>query len=758
VKEFKLIKQNNEKLDLDLVNPIVRNILENVVIPRSRNAYNLDFGVQAIHTSLANFAVMARLHYIPSAGNIKNTKMTTYYAMSFLSSGRGKDFVSDLIENELFADLSKGFDNLVNIKALSYNQTMRESMDNWIENGFNNKNEPYGKKEYAEDVKTKFMPTTVSDLGLRFGEATPEGLAYARSRVKYIDVGSPSLKIPEFSMALSSTNIGTLFTSLIELWENGNMSAKTTKNALLPMCNEVPILFNAYTDPSKILNDEKMQSMLVNNFSSGLGRRTFVVYPEEEDFIRKTTPPVKSIDKEIIDGITKPIMQNIKVFFNMNNIDTWKRPVQYFNDKASDYMNKVSDLCYEKDIELRGKITDGELANISSLVAKIEKLASLYAFIEGRVEINVDDCRYATYWSTYTSSYLGKISRVLTSPERLFNLMYRKNDWVSGIEIEQAGIFKNSFDFNKSLDNTLQNLSQYCSVKNTDLIVSNRDGGAILRVKKIPLVDPDKLVTSSMVGSHDSIKLMADGWTKSEFKFDNLYKFLCGEKECAITACELKDGKRLDDSATGRIQFIALDFDDGLTWEDGMKRFENYTYFAYQSRNHQKEKNGKICDRYRVILLLERELSLNKQQYANMYKKVLAILAPEADHSCTNIGRIFFSSVNSDFVYNDGKPFKAHLFLDENKTEKVYSARTKLDGSGLKDYFLSEIDVVNTQRTGGINLLARACYATRDPMKMSGKEEAKAWIIALSKLIFDAYWQKHNLEKEVLGILDKVWN
>lgn len=755
-----------KEIDLNMVHPKVRLILEQIVIPRIRNSYSVDFSIQAIHTSFANFATYARLCYIPSSGNSRNFKMTTYYAMSFLGSGKGKDFITDMIENELFDGLSIGLEKLLEQKAYTSNMRTKDEIDTWLAEGITSYGTPYSKKEYNEDVKTKFMPTTSVEMGLRFGQATTEGLAYARTRVKKIDIGSPYLKIPEFSSALSQATTKEMFTSLIELWEDGNMSAKTTKGSLLPSCKNIPILFNAYTDPSKIINDTKKQKSLVDEFSSGMGRRTFVVYPEESDFIKKDSKPIHGIPDNVKDEITKPIMDGIKKFFNMFDSHNWTKPFQYFSPEAIDYMDRVGEICLKEEEKLRGLITDGELANIVSLCAKIEKLASLYAFIEGKLEISVDDCKYATYWATYTSKYLGKISRVLTPPERLFKIMDRRQDWISGFEIEQAGIFEASFDFNKKLDSTLQNLSQYCSMNNSELVVSQRDGGIIMRTRKIPLVNPDKLVTSYMMGDFDDIKKQSIGWKRAEFKWDEMYKFFCGDSQGAILASEIpEDESRSDDNSSGKIQFIALDFDDGkLEWDDIENRFGNYTFFAYQSRNHQKVKykgsdnEQKACDRFRVILLLERELVLNKTQYSSMYKRIRSVIAPESDESTSNISRLFFNSPNSEFIYNDGVPFKAHLFMDESKTEKVYSQNTKLDGSGLKDYFISEIDIVNIRRTGGVNLLVKACYATKDAMNMANKEEAKAWIIELSKLIFDSYWDRHNLDKEVLGCLEKVWN
>ncbi len=752
------IRFNDDKINLDMVNPVVRDILENVAIPRSRYAYSEDFIIQAIHTSLGHFSVNARLSYVPSGGNMLSTKMTTYYAISFLGSGKGKDHFTDIMENELFNVLITGFDKRMSMKAKDRNNQTRIEMENWLLEGVTSDNKPYTKKEYGEDTKTRFMATTVSDLGLRFGQATPEGLAYARNRIKMIDMGSPILKIPEFSSALSSPDLKQLFTSLIELWENGNMSPKTTKDKLLPSSNNIPIMFYAYTDPSKIINDERKQRALVDEFSSGIGRRTFVVYPDEKDFVPRKVKFLSEIPKEVKDRITTPILENIKKFFNMNNLDTWKKPVQVFTPEAIEYMDLVNEYCSEYEIKSRGILTDGELANIVSLGSKIEKLASIYAFIEGRILISIDDCKQATYWCSYTSKYLGKISKVLTQTERLFYIMKRKQNWITGIEVEQAGIFDKSFDFNKKLESTLQNLSQLCAMNEYELIVSKRDGGTILKVKKIPLVNGDNMRTSYMAGKHNLIMKKKEGWNPLEFKWNQLHTYLCGNEEGALIACELDDGIRLDDSANGRIQFLALDFDDGSpTYEEALKEFDKYTYFAYTTRNHQKEKNEKVCDRFRIILLLERELELTKDKYQSMYKRIQQILAPTSDKSCSNISRMFFNSPNSLYKYNEGAKFKAHLFCDENKVEKVYSSTTKLDGSGLKNYFLSEIDIVNISRTGGIATLVKACYATRDPMNMSGMGEAEAWIRELAGMIYDEYWKRHNLDKEVLGVLRKVW-
>ena len=54
---------------------------------------------------------------------------------------------------------------------------------------------------------------------------------------------------------------------------------------------------------------------------------------------------------------------------------------------------------------------------------------------------------------------------------------------------------------------------------------------------------------------------------------------------------------------------IALDFDEGLTIKEAEMRFRNKRHIIAPSRNHQKEKNGVVSDRFRVILFLENRIT-----------------------------------------------------------------------------------------------------------------------------------------------------
>lgn len=96
---------------------------------------------------------------------------------------------------------------------------------------------------------------------------------------------------------------------------------------------------------------------------------------------------------------------------------------------------------------------------------------------------------------------------------------------------------------------------------------------------------------------------------------------------------------------------IALDFDDGLTLEAAEFAFRKYKNIIAPTRNHQKEKHGKTCDRYRVILFLSEPITESKV-YHNTYKSLLEKF-PMAD-TTSDPARMFYPS-QSIYSSTDGE-------------------------------------------------------------------------------------------------------
>lgn len=85
---------------------------------------------------------------------------------------------------------------------------------------------------------------------------------------------------------------------------------------------------------------------------------------------------------------------------------------------------------------------------------------------------------------------------------------------------------------------------------------------------------------------------------------------------------------------------MVLDIDDGMPVEKAKEVFSGYEHIILLSRNHQKEKNGVITDRYRVITRLNETIT-TKEDYKATWRKVFESF-PFIDPACSDASRFFY--------------------------------------------------------------------------------------------------------------------
>lgn len=94
-------------------------------------------------------------------------------------------------------------------------------------------------------------------------------------------------------------------------------------------------------------------------------------------------------------------------------------------------------------------------------------------------------------------------------------------------------------------------------------------------------------------------------------------------------------------------QAIAIDVDndgpnDNYTIAEAAEKFAQYKHLIMPSKSHQKEKGGKVADRFRVILFLDRPVTDAKDFQATW--KTIYESYPAADRACKDASRFFFPS------------------------------------------------------------------------------------------------------------------
>ena len=166
-----------------------------------------------------------------------------------------------------------------------------------------------------------------------------------------------------------------------------------------------------------------------------------------------------------------------------------------------------------------------------------------------------------------------------------------------------------------------------------------------------------------------------------------------------------KDNYRNSDNYMNFSDLIILDIDDGLTIDEAKKVFMQFDYIIATTKSHQKEKNNKVCDRFRVILPTDKSIHLNKLEYSKMMEEVYQDY-PFVDTVCKDASRFYFPSKDSEVYLHNGfcnfywedyhdKAIKKSIENEDNQRRKRQLEKTfsnKLEyGNGEKIDYIRNI-------------------------------------------------------------------
>lgn len=113
-----------------------------------------------------------------------------------------------------------------------------------------------------------------------------------------------------------------------------------------------------------------------------------------------------------------------------------------------------------------------------------------------------------------------------------------------------------------------------------------------------------------------------------------------------------KDGEAKNDSWLYQ-DLIIFDIDEGLGLEEAKEIFSPYCCLIATTRSHQKEKNGKICDRFRVILLAKERIFCEAEEYKEIMENIFKEY-PFVDKACKDPSRIYFGHFDSEIWISGG--------------------------------------------------------------------------------------------------------
>jgi len=138
------------------------------------------------------------------------------------------------------------------------------------------------------------------------------------------------------------------------------------------------------------------------------------------------------------------------------------------------------------------------------------------------------------------------------------------------------------------------------------------------------------------------------------------------------SAGKFKDGHRKNNNWEGCVDVLILDIDEGCSIKQAMNIFSKYEHYIITTRSHNKDKNGLICDRFRIFLNLSETVN-NPQTMDNLMIAIMTIFT-FVDKSTKDRGRMFFPSPeNAEVYYTEGK--KMPVIVIEKPLQAIKEAK-----------------------------------------------------------------------------------
>ena len=161
------------------------------------------------------------------------------------------------------------------------------------------------------------------------------------------------------------------------------------------------------------------------------------------------------------------------------------------------------------------------------------------------------------------------------------------------------------------------------------------------------------------------------GFKTIQIALDELLDFI-SDTDIHYSPVTWVDGYRKGENYKSGEDCIVFDIDDGMSLHQAKQIFSDYMGLIVTTKSHQKDKNGIVCDRFRVILPYKNKMNLDADLVRET--KILIYKSFSADEQVANLACKFRGSpMDAEFFYLKG----TQSFEWESYYKKARIARDK---------------------------------------------------------------------------------
>jgi hypothetical protein len=534
----------------------------------------------------------------------------------------------------------------------------------------NNKSE---RKEYIRDNSPRNIVFETED-------GTPEGLMDIRSAIGEANMGGIFIHHSEFAQVFENDKQDTnLFLEVIKKGYEGDTSAKVTRNApIIPAVKNVPMNMLVYTAPINT-EDEKSLSKFINFLAKGYARRMYFCKPSDNKYKPFTfAESLENYERQslLLEGFKYELE---KVYNSMigvaNNIFNTTIEV---DEILYNYQQGNLSTAYALTQSAVDQVLAMEMNGRHWRALKVAGLIAIYEHPEDRV-ITIDDANAAIWITDQLAKDLEEILNYdsVSGYKLLFELMmdgssYKRTDFYD--KHKKLGVSKS--DMKKFLEENIPLLQTYALTKGYQLIEEERSRKQGGNVYKLEPIAREEAREQEIIFSY-SMDLAKD-YAPATISWKELHKVVTGKYNYSFA--QYKNKHRTKANATGEVNAIALDIDDGwsMTEAETFLKEKNIKALIATTKSHQKEKNGIVCDRFRIVIPLSEPMKADDEKYSNMMIHIHQFFDEKPDSACKDISRFYYGN-NGEYKYIDGKAINGKVFIVQEEKRVITKREIKGD-------------------------------------------------------------------------------
>lgn len=555
------------------------------------------------------FRVMLTYYYGVMASHMRvgihgwgdSTLPINIYSVCLSESGTGKGFTMNTVNGQVI----NGFRDVFieeTFPVIADDSMITLAQDRATRRGTDEDKE-------LEKIEKEFADA--GELMFQFSEGTPAAAKQIRHKFALANAGSLNFIVDEIGTYLITHK--DMFPLFLEMYDTGSIEDKLVKNTsdnkrVERVNRTVPTNMLLVGTSSSLLDGSETEAKFFNMLETGYARRCFFSFNRDANKTNELS--AEQLIDQMFDkhhnsdmGIVNDALARLA---DINNVE--KGIV--INRDAAVYLMQYKLNCIQRSAEYKAhqKVLKLELDN---RFFKVLKLASAYAFIDGKDEVTKKYLNYAITLAEESGEELHK----LMSPEKDFMKLAKfLVDFKEEATVSDMELLLPCFNGSKSKKDEMINSAISWGYKNGVLITKKYvDQILFLQATTLEQTNLDELIIS--ISDHTS-----EGYEPMVGPFEDLEDLgnIANYQWCNH---HFDGDYRLEENVIPGFNLLVLDIDDGTPLSVAKAMFSDYWCAFYETKSSEPKFN-----RYRIILPISHVLELNQEDYSECIRSVIASL------------------------------------------------------------------------------------------------------------------------------------